>query len=330
MIVVEDLVREFSVTVRDPGLRGALRSVVDRKVRTVTAVRDVGFTARGGEVVGFLGPNGAGKTTTLKCIAGLLTPTSGRVEVLGHVPSRRDPELLRRIGFVMGQRWQLHIDLPVEESFDLHRVTYGLGLREFRQTRDELVDLLGLEPFIDQQARKLSLGQRMRCEFAASLLHRPDIVLLDEPTLGLDFEAQVQIRDFVGEYVRRTGACVLLTSHYLADIEALAERVMTISGGRLTFDGSLRELQSMADDTKRVRAQLSTPLTDADLVRAGVDDDVTIVEHSPTELVLAVRRGRAGALVARLEPLEAVWDLSMTDPPLEETLAALYRTGESR
>lgn len=328
MIVVDDLVREFEVTVREPGLKAALRSIVHREHRTVTAIENVSFTAGGGQVLGFLGPNGSGKTTTLKCLAGLLTPTSGRVEVLGHTPSRRDPEFLRQLGFVMGQRWQLHIDLPVMESFDLHRVTYGLGRREYEDSRDELIEMLGLEPFVMQQARKLSLGQRMRCEFAASLMHRPQVVLLDEPTLGLDFEAQVQIREFVAEYVARTGACVLLTSHYLADIEALCQEVMTISGGHLTYRGPLRDVQAMASDTKRLRAQLVRPLPENELAALDLDGDVNVVEHSTTELVLEVPRGRTGHVVGRLEQSDAVSDLTMVDPPLEETLRQLYqRTG---
>ena len=328
MIVVEDLSRQFDITVREPGLRGALRSIVHREHRTVTAVHDVSFTAGGGQVLGFLGPNGAGKTTTLKCLAGLLTPTSGRVEVLGFEPSRRDPELLRRIGFVMGQRWQLHIDLPVQESFELHRVTYGLGRAEFESSRDELVEMLGLGTLLTQQARKLSLGQRMRCEFAAALLHRPSVVLLDEPTLGLDFEAQVQIREFVADYVARTGACVLLTSHYLADIEALCQDVMTISGGHLTFRGSLREVQAMSSNAKQVRAQLLAPLSEHELAGLGLDE-VTIVEHTPSELVLTVPQGRTGRVVSLLEQVDVVTDLAMGDPPLEEALIQLYRRGEA-
>jgi ABC-2 type transport system ATP-binding protein len=326
VIVVDNLVRQFDVTVRDPGLRGALRSLVRRTHRTVTAVDDVSFDLAGGQVVGFLGPNGAGKTTTLKCLAGLLTPTAGRVEVLGHVPSRRDPEFLRQIGFVMGQRWQLHIDLPVWESFDLVRVVYGLGRREFERSRDEMVELLGLEALVMTQARKLSLGQRMRCEFAAALLHRPSVVLLDEPTLGLDFEAQVQIREFITEYVARTQACVLLTSHYLADIEALCENVMTISGGRVTFRGPLREVQAMESGEKRLRVQLLAPMSERELASLGLDG-VTTVEHTATELVLSVPRGRAGRAVDVLEELDVVSDLTMVDPPIEAALTQLYRRG---
>ena len=223
MITVDSLTREFQVTHRDPGLRSAFRSVVHRAHKTVVAIEDVSFRIDGGGVVGFLGPNGSGKTTTLKCLAGLLTPSRGSVEVLGYTPYQRDPEFLRQLGFVMGQRWQLNVDLPVQESFDLHRVVYDLDTAEFRRTRDQLVELLDLGELLGQTARKLSLGQRMRCEFAAALLHRPRVVLLDEPTLGLDFDAQQQIRLFVREYVLLTGAAVMLTSHYLADIEALSD-----------------------------------------------------------------------------------------------------------
>lgn len=319
MIKVEGLGRDFDVTVREPGLASALRSVVHRRTRTISAISNVSFTAYGGSVLGFLGPNGSGKTTTLKCLAGLLTPTAGSVDVLGHTPHRRDPGLLRRLGFVMGQRWQLHVDLPVAESFDLHRVVYGLEADEFRRNRAELVDLLGLQTLLTQPARKLSLGQRMRCEFAAALMHRPSVVLLDEPTLGLDFEAQLQIRRFVGEYVRLTGACVLLTSHYLADIEALCADVMTISGGQITFHGPLAELRAMAGTTKRVTARLSRPVA-----RTQVEHVGAVIEHDETSLVIEVENGQAGAAVTVLEGIDGVTELSLADPPLEDTLRGLY------
>lgn len=319
MIEVSDLRREFQVTVRETGLGAALKSIVRRETRTVTAVDGVSFTAPGGKVLGLLGPNGSGKTTVLKCVAGLLTPTAGSVQVLGATPHERRPEFLRQLGFVMGQRWQLHVDLPVTESFELHRVVYGIGHTEFRRSRDELVDLLDLGPIVGQAARKLSLGQRMRCEFAAALLHRPAVVLLDEPTLGLDFEAQVQIRRFVSEYVRLTGACVLLTSHYLADIEALCQDVMTISRGRITFAGAFDELRAMAGDSKRVHARLAAPLPAADLAALG-----RVIEHTAASITLEVSRGGAGQVVSALEEWDGVVDLSLTDPPLEETLRDLY------
>ncbi len=318
MIRVDRLTREFTVTEREIGLRAAMRSVARRQRRTVVAVENLTFGVEAGEVMGFLGPNGSGKTTTLKCLAGLLTPTSGSVEVLGFTPAERRPEYLRQLGFVMGQRWQLNVDIPVAESFELHRVIYDLDTAAFRRTRDDLVELLDLGDISRQVARKLSLGQRMRCEFAAALLHRPSVVLLDEPTLGLDFEAQQQIRRFVAAYVDLTGAAVLLTSHYLADIEALADRVMTISGGHITYTGTLQDLQGMAGDSKRITARLSRPVPAA--VAAALGD---VREHTASTLVLEVSRGRIGEIVGELERI-GVEDITLRDPPLEDTLRTLY------
>lgn len=286
VITVDGLARDFEVTVRPPGLRSALRSVIRRTTRTVQAVNDVSFEVAGGQVLGVLGPNGSGKTTILKCLSGLLTPTEGMVDVLGYVPADRDPRFLRQLGFVMGQRWQLHIDLPVIDSFALNGVIYGLKPGEFRTNRDDLIEFLGLQDLLDTPARKLSLGQRMRCEFAAALIHRPPVVLLDEPTLGLDFDAQLHIRDFVRHYVDVTGACVLLTSHYLADIEALCDDVLTLSSGRVTFQGPLQTLRSMAGDDVRVRARLTRPVAPATVAHVG-----KVISHTSSEIVLGVRRG---------------------------------------
>lgn len=321
MIRAKGLSRHFTVTERESGLRAALRSVTRRTRRTVVAVDRVSFEVDGGAVTGFLGPNGSGKTTTLKCLAGLLTPTAGSVDVLGFTPAERRPDFLRRLGFVMGQRWQLNVDIPVAESFELHRVIYDLDRAEFARTRDELTELLDLGDVSRQVARKLSLGQRMRCEFAAALLHRPSVVLLDEPTLGLDFEAQVQIRRFVAAYVELTGAAVLLTSHYLADIEALCSRVMTISNGRITYDGTLTELKGMAGDQKLITAQLASPVLGEAVVGLG-----DVREHTATTLVLQVSRARAGEAVGALGRMDGVADVSLGDPPLEDTLRTLYQT----
>ena len=320
IIDVDSLTREFTLTERDSGLGGALRSVVRRQTKVVTAVREVTFSVEGGTILGLLGPNGSGKTTTLKCVAGLLTPTAGSVQVLGFTPSQRSPDLLRRLGFVMGQRWQLHPDIPVLESFELHRVVYDLDRADYVATRDELMALLELDELVSQPSRKLSLGQRMRCEFVAALLHRPSAVLLDEPTLGLDFDAQLLIRAFVRRYVETTGAAVILTSHYLADIEALCDQVMTISHGSITFCGSLTELKEMAGDRKRVTARTTAPLALSELEALG-----TVVEQTAGTVVLEVARSRAGAAVGSLELLDAVSDVSLADPPLEETLRDLYR-----
>lgn len=323
-IVVEQLSRSFTVVDREPGLRAALRSLVDRRTRTIDAVTDVSFTVDPGEVVGFLGPNGAGKTTTLKCVAGLLTPSAGRVEALGHVPSAREPDYLGRLGFVMGQRWQLHVDLPVEDSFEVLRVIYGIDAAEHARHRDELVELLDLGPLLRQPFRGLSLGQRMRCEFAAAVLHRPDILLLDEPTLGLDFDAQAEIRRFVRDYVDRTEASVLLTSHYLVDVESLSDRVITIARGRLTFTGTFEDLRARAGDRKHLTVRLRTPIDPADAAVHG-----RVLEQTDARLVLEVDRERSGPVISELQQMAAVIDVSLADPPIEETLADLYARDDS-
>jgi len=245
VVRVEDLTRVFRVAERPSGFRATLRGLFRRTHTHIPAVQDVTFSAASGEIVGVLGPNGSGKTTTLKCVSGLLTPTSGTVDVLGFVPNERRPEFLRRIGFIMGQRSQLHQDVSVLDSLDMRRVVYGLSRAEYTSSLDELIDLLSLGAFARTPVRQLSLGQRMRCEFAAALLHRPDLVLLDEPTIGLDFTAQAVIRTFIDQYVAEHRATVLLTSHYLKDIEALAHRVVVLAKGRLVFSGSLEDLRNL-------------------------------------------------------------------------------------
>ena len=323
LVRVDRLTRQFRVTDREPGLRAALRSIRHREFRTIDAAVEVSFQVEPGEIVGFLGPNGAGKTTVLKCVAGLLTPTSGTVEVLGFTPSERRPEFLRRLGFVMGQRWQLHPDLPVSESFEIHRVTYELERSGYERMRGELVDLLELDELIRQPARGLSLGQRMRCEFAAALLHEPEVVLLDEPTLGLDFEAQAQIRTFVREYASRHSAAVLLTSHYLADIDALSDRVLTISNGHITWRGTFPELRELTSGSKRITVRLRDDETLERLPAA------TIVERTGAKVVLDVEASTLASTMAELEGSLAVLGVDVSEPPIEATLAALYeRQGE--
>ena len=250
VVRVEGLTRVFRVAERPSGFRATLRGLFHRTYKQIPAVSDVTFSAASGEIVGVLGPNGSGKTTTLKCVSGLLTPTSGTVDVLGFVPYERRPEFLRRIGFIMGQRSQLHQDVSVLDSLDMRRVVYGLSRAEYTESLDELTDLLSLGEFAKTPVRQLSLGQRMRCEFAAALLHRPDVVLLDEPTIGLDFTAQAVIRAFVQRYVEEHQATVLLTSHYLQDIEALAHRVVVLAKGRLVFTGSLDDLHHLGGGGK--------------------------------------------------------------------------------
>jgi len=241
-ICVVDLRKHYRVHERAPGLWNAIKSLLRRQYRLVKAVDGISFSIRQGEIVGFLGPNGAGKTTTLKVLAGLLHPTSGQVRVLGFEPFRRHPDFLRRITLVMGQRSQLVWDLPPMETFLLHKALYDLSDAAFRDALDELVALLDLAPLLSKPVRQLSLGERMRCELALALLHRPQVLFLDEPTLGLDVLAQAQIRQFIREYNRRTQATILLTSHYMDDVLALCRRVMVINHGHLLYDGDLDEL----------------------------------------------------------------------------------------
>src|SRR2546426_8576215 len=219
-IEVRDLRKLYHVHEREAGLLASLRSLVRRRARAVAAVDGISFEVAEGEIVGFLGPNGAGKTTTLKMLSGLLYPTEGDLRVLGHVPSRRERAFLRQITLVMGQRNQLLWDIPAADSFELNRAIYRIPRSDYRRTLDELVALLELAPLLGKQVRSLSLGERMKCEIAAALLHRPRVLFLDEPTIGLDVTAQRRIRGFIAEYNRRHGARVLLTSHNMADVEA--------------------------------------------------------------------------------------------------------------
>src|SRR5690242_11375373 len=258
-IAVRELTKVYRVHERDAGLGAALRSLVRRRYREVRAVGGVSFGVGAGEVVGFLGPNGAGKTTTLKMLSGLLHPTSGDARVLGHVPWRREKEYLRRISMVMGNRSQLIWDIPAIDSFLVNQAVYRVPERQFRQTLEELTELLDLGALLNKQVRSLSLGERMKCELAASLLHRPSVLFLDEPTIGVDVTMQTRIRQFVAEHNQKHGATVLLTSHYMADVTALCKRIIVIHHGRLLYDGDLSELADRMAPFKRVQLDMETP-----------------------------------------------------------------------
>jgi ABC-2 type transport system ATP-binding protein len=329
VVRLDAVTRAFRVATRTVGFRATVKGLFRRQYKVSRAVRDVTFDASAGEILGVLGPNGSGKTTTLKCVAGLLTPTSGRLDVLGFTPHQRDRAFLRRIGFIMGQRTQLHADVSVFDSLELRRVIYGLTDQQFRDSKAELTELLGLAEFGDAPVRQLSLGQRMRCELAAALLHRPEVVLLDEPTIGLDFEAQAAIRAFVEAYVAGHGACVLLTSHYLADIEALAGRVVVLAKGRLVFDGSLAGLRRMGSDHQVVTLTYDDADQAPDRAQvealAGPDAAVTV---KPGEVEVAAPRSQAPRILAALGALPGVSGLALADPPLEDTLAHLYAEDE--
>src|SRR3982750_1744392 len=260
MIEVERLRKSYFVHRRQPGLRAAIRSLVHRPREEVKAVDGVSFQVDAGERVGFLGPNGAGKTTTLKVLSGLLHPTSGQVSVAGHTPQERSREFLRQITLVMGQKQQLLWDLPPSETFLLNRAIYDIPRAQYQETVAELTTLLDLGPLLGKPTRQLSLGERMKCELAVALLHRPRVLFLDEPTIGLDVSMQATVRTFVKAYNERFGATVLLTSHYMEDVAALCPRVMVIDRGRLIYDGALPELVRRVRPDKRVVLRLSKPV----------------------------------------------------------------------
>jgi ABC-2 type transport system ATP-binding protein len=326
-VKVDQLTRSFRVAERTVGLKSTVKGVFHRKHKVADAVQDVTFQAAAGEILGVLGPNGSGKTTMLKCVAGLLTPTSGTVEALGFTPHRRSHAFLRRIGFIMGQRTQIHPDVSVFDSLELRRVIYELTDQQFEESKEELVTLLGLDEFGDAPVRQLSLGQRMRCELAAALLHQPDLVLLDEPTIGLDFEAQDAIRAFVQRYVARHDACVLLTSHYLADIEALAGRVVVLAKGRLVFEGSLGDLRRMGSDSQVITLTHEGGIGLAEVQAvAGPDAAVTA---TPGAFEVSAPRAEVPKILAALGGLPGVTGLSLTAPPLEDALAQLYAEEDS-
>jgi ABC-2 type transport system ATP-binding protein len=305
VVEVAELTKVFRVPEREAGLRASLRSLVNRTWREVRAVDGISFTIEAGEVVGFLGPNGAGKTTTLKMLSGLLYPTGGEGRVLGHIPSRRERDYLRRMTLVMGNRNQLQWDLPALDSFELNRAIYRLPREDFKRTRDELIELLDIADLVRKPVRNLSLGERMKVEVVGSLLHLPQVLYLDEPTIGLDVTMQKRIRSFIAEYNRRYDATVLLTSHYMADVQALCKRVIVIHHGRLLFDGQLSALADRFAAYKTIEAVLA----------------------DGERISLRVPKAETSLATARLLAENEVTDLTVEDPPIEDVIEQVFASG---
>jgi len=318
-IVAEQLTKTYQVKVREAGLRGALAALVRPSYREVRAVDAVTFGIDRGEIVAFLGPNGAGKTTTLKMLTGLLYPSAGRAAVAGYEPWTGGAPFKQRIALVLGNKQQLLWDLPPEETFQLNRAIYAIPPADYRERRDELVALLGLGDLLDKPVRQLSLGERMKCELAASLLHRPEILFLDEPTLGLDVNAQDAIRGFLRAYRDRHDATILLTSHYMADVTALASRVLIINQGRLLYDGALDALVARSARTKRLELVLGDGVTRDALERFG---DVRHFRFP--NATVEVPREEAASASARLLASVPVADLSIQDPPIEDVIRRAF------
>jgi ABC-2 type transport system ATP-binding protein len=319
MIQVEKLTKVYRVHKRPPGLAAAVRSLFHRTYDEVRAVDELSFSIAARERVGFLGPNGAGKTTSLKMLSGLLHPTSGDVNVAGFVPRRREVEFLKSITLVMGQKQQLLWDLPPADTFALNRAIYDIPKKQFDETVHELTELLELSDLVTKPTRQLSLGERMKCELAAALLHRPRVLFLDEPTIGLDVSMQVTVREFVKAYNERFGATVILTSHYMEDVLALCPRIIVIDKGHLLFDGALETLVHTVRPEKRIVLKLSRPVETKDVLQLG-----TIVEHEPGRLVLQVRPERIQQAVGSAMANLPVADLTVEDPPLEDVLRDLF------
>jgi ABC-2 type transport system ATP-binding protein len=316
-VLVSTLSRTFFVPEREAGLRAAIGSLLHRKTRAVRAVDAISFEIKPGEIVGFLGPNGAGKTTTLKMLSGLLYPTSGEARVLGHIPSRRERDFLSGITLVMGNRNQLQWDLPALDSFELNRAIYRLRQDDFIAIRDEMIELLEVGDVVRKPVRNLSLGERMKVEMVGSLLHRPRVLFLDEPTIGLDVTMQKRVRSFIAEYNRRYGATVLLTSHYMADVVALCRRVIVIHHGRVLFDG---DLTALAD---RFAAYKTISVTLAD-ISAPFETYGEVMERDGYRVKLSVAKAEVSRIAARLLNEQQVTDLTIEEPPIEDVIELVF------
>ncbi len=326
LIFVENLSKTFRVPVRQAGLRAAMRSLLHPRYEEIPAVRELSFTIQPGEMVGLIGPNGAGKTTTLKLLSGLLYPSGGELRVAGYVPKERQAGYLRRISMVLGNKSQMLWDIPPVDTFRVLGEIYGLSAEEYRRNLDELAALLEIGELLDRPVRNLSLGERMKCELVAGLLHQPHILFLDEPTLGLDVSMQARLRRFLIEYNRRRGVTLILTSHYMADVVALCPRVILIHHGQLLYDGALEGLARQLAPFKLLRVALRNGGASGD-GQLPLEEGVDLIERQDGRLTLRVGRDQAPAITARLLETLPVADLSVEDPPIEAVIDQIYQGG---
>ncbi len=320
LIEVDQLTKIYKTTRKRPGLSGAVRSLFSRETLETRAVDGVSFSIAEGELVGFLGPNGAGKTTTLKMLSGILEPTSGSARVLGFTPWERKNDYRRSFSLVMGQKNQLWWDLPAQESLYLNKEIYGVSDAAYRETLDEMTSLLGVGKLLGVMVRELSLGERMKMELIAALLHRPRVLFLDEPTIGLDVVAQKNIREFIREYNRRTKTTILLTSHYMNDIEALCDRVLIINRGLKQFDGPLEDIVGKFSATKLISAVFGN----AGAPREALEKMGELVEHSKNKVVLKVPREEVARVSNGLMNAYPVDDITIEEVPIEEVIEKAF------
>lgn len=322
IISVSHLSKNYKIHQKEEGFLGSLKSLVKRKYEEVPAVHDVSFEIREGELIGFIGPNGAGKTTTLKCLSGLLYPTSGEVEVLGFTPFKRKNAFLKQIALVMGQKNQLWWDLPAIESFNLNKEIYEIPDQKFKKTLDELTELLDVKDVLNIQVRKLSLGQRMKCELIAALVHSPKVLFLDEPTIGLDVVMQKNLRDFIKEYNKKFNATIILTSHYMEDVRQLCKRVIIIDHGTILYDGKLDDIVKKYGKEKFINVTFAKPVKEEKLEDLG-----KILEYKDVKLRLEVSREKLNKTAAKLLENFPVDDLIIEEPKLEDMVRDIFSHG---
>ena len=323
-IVVEDLVKRFRISERDAGLWGAIRGIVRRRYHTVTALDGVSFSIEPGELVGYVGPNGAGKSTTVKVMSGILVPDAGRCEILGRTPWRSRADHVRELGVVFGQRTQLWWDLPVIESFDLLRDIYRIPRDSYVKNRDEFIEVLDIEGCLDVPVRQLSLGQRMRCDLAAALLHSPVILFLDEPTIGMDAVSKLAFRDFIKRFNRERGTTVILTTHDMDDIEAICDRVMIISNGKILSDGTVDDLRHLVALERRLVVDLdgdAAPSIPPEAVITESDGHWVNIRFDPERI-------SATELISYVTSHNQVRDIFVENLPIEEVIAQIYQGEE--
>lgn len=322
IISVEYLSKTYPVALKQPGLQGTIQHFLKRQYRLIKAVESISFEIKPGEIVGFLGPNGAGKTTTLKMLTGLIHPSGGIIRVAGAVPFRRHPSFLKKISLVMGQKQQLLWDLPALDSLRINAAVYEIPETVFQDRLAELGDMLSISDKLTQPIRKLSLGERMKAELLAALLHHPQVLFLDEPTLGLDVNAQVAVREFLRQYNERYGATILLTSHYMADITALCERVLLIHQGKLIYDGNLDQLLEQFAPYREVRVELTKAFSREELMVFGEVESI-----NGQDVRFLVKRENLTRKIALILEGLPVLDLSVNDPPVEKVIGRVFNEG---
>lgn len=318
-IVVKNLSKSYTVTKKEPGVIGSLKHLVSRKTFSTTAVDNISFTIEPGELVGFLGPNGAGKTTTLKMLSGILYPSSGEATVLGFTPWDRKRQYQQQFSIVLGQKNQLWWDLPALNSFLLNKEIYRVPEKKYKQTLDELTELLEVTDVLNIPVRKLSLGQRMKCEIIAALLHSPRVLFLDEPTIGLDVVSQLKMRDFIKDYNQRAETTILLTSHYMEDVEVLCKRVIIIHHGQLIYDGPLQKLVENYADHKELKVTFMTSVPESKLKGMG-----RVIEYDPRRVVLAVSKKKYKSVSSDFLQHFPVDDILIDEPNLDDVIRDIF------